>query len=493
MATPLTPAQPARLNTPEMPVLASLSRGARQAGRWLLQYFQAVPLAVVLLVMLALATLAGVLIPQEAVMDPFTIKEKYGTAYRWMNAMGLFTVYSSPWFITLEILFFFNLLCGSFQWLRPAWRAATQVSFLGPEHMAASPNRFSVFRPENPSMAIEAAAGQLKKRWYTLHWNPERTRLYAVKGQWSRLGPAVAHTGILLMLIASVYGALTGFKAQKMVNPGESFNLMQVDRWLPNLPDPYWKGHVPDWTFRVDDFRIQYYPKDPTTPQQYFADLSVLNNQNKVIKKQTISVNHPLSIDDLTVYQASFNPTGKLFMQINGKPVTLETNTQFQNRSIAMHALEGRPELSLIAFPFFVQQDPGVKENYLILFLKDNEGFVGAAPGKMPENLRLRVGESGRLHGMRFTYTKPEIATGLQIKQAPEVPWIYLAFGIISLGTIMCIFSQRQIWMTTQQKEGQSELMTMFKTNKARLSFLKELAGLEQTLTPTNPQEPHHA
>lgn len=456
----------------------------------MLACFRSVHLAVVLLSLLALGTLAGVLLPQEGLVDTAEIKRSFGTNYRMLKAMGLFNVYSTYWFIAIEVLFFFNLLFGSFQWLKPAFLAATRRVFCGPEHIEASPHRL-VFRADEP---VEKALAEVEtllksKRYRVFRGQPRQdgTRpLYASKGNFSRLGPVVAHFGILMMLVASVYGAFFGFKAQKLAVPGETFRIQDAQMFKPNVDEAVWLGSVPDWRIRVNDFRIEYYPEGQVPPntavvKQYYADLSVLDSAGKETKRETISVNHPLGMDDTMLYQASFNPTGKLFLTLNGKPVSVKADSTFMNRPVGFTPLKNGQ--MLMAFPFFVQQDPNVTRNYVVLFLRDPEGgFVGARPGKMPPNLRLLEGQSGQLNGMTFSYVKPEIATGLQIKKGPEVPWMYLSYIIIILGTIMCVFSQRRLWVAVVPDGVASRVLMLYKTNKARLSFLKELQGIQSDL-----------
>lgn len=467
--TPQTPAMPAKT--------ATQSKNFPQTVWNWLACFRSIQLAIVLLSLLALATLAGVLLPQDGLVDTADIKRQFGANYRVFKSMGFFNVYSSYWFIALEVLFFFNLLFGSFQWLKPAYLAATRQTYLSADAILNAPNRLSV-PLGNILNATTVVNNTLKKRGYWVFQEASDTlRLYATKGNWSRFGPVVAHFGILLLLVASVYGAFTGFKAQRVALPGETFALTETNSFIPNIPDNFWQGHIPDWKVRVDDFKIVYYPENPTTPQQFYADLSILKPDGSVMKQQTISVNHPLSVDDVTIYQANFSPTGKLFTEINGKPATLEVNNRFEDRRVSMTDI-GKNK-TLIVFPFFVQQDQNAKTNYVVMFIKTNTGFLGEAPGKMPENLRLSEGESGTLGGMTFKYIRPEISTGLQIKKAPEVPWTYLAFLIIATGTVMCIFSQRQIWFAL--KDGQ--LLAHFKTNKGRLSFLKELQAIQKELS----------
>jgi cytochrome c biogenesis protein len=456
--------------------------------------FRSLQLAIVLLSLLALATKAGVLLPQEGVVDPLEIKRNFGENYRMFKAMGLFNVYSSYWFIALEVLFFLNLLFGSFQWLKPAFLAATRRTFCGPEHIQASPHQLAYTSQAPLGTVTRDVQAWLKKYRYHIHKAPHSQPrrdgsilFYAAKGNFSRLGPVVAHFGILMMLMASVFGVFFGFKAQKLAVPGETFAIRDSQMFKPNVEESLWLGKVPEWKVRVNDFHIQYYepgesPDQNTVVKQYFADLSVVDLDGHQLKRETISVNHPLSMGSVLIYQASFNPTGKLFISVNGQSRTINTNTTFMNRPVSISELgNGR---TLMVFPFFVQQDPSVKRNYAVFFIRDAHGFVGAKPGKMPPNLRLQEGETGTLSGMAFRYIRPQIATGLQIKQGPEVPWMYLSYLIIIVGTVLCIFSQRQLWLAiTESKDGQRrELRLMYKSKKARISFMKELRAMEQDL-----------
>ncbi|MEB3287006.1 MAG: cytochrome c biogenesis protein ResB [Vampirovibrionales bacterium] len=471
-----------------------------------LSCFRSVQLAIILLSLLTIATLFGVLMPQEGLVELADIKRQFGANYRIFNAMGLFSVYSSSWFLTLQALFFFNLLIGSFKWLKPAWLAGTRKIYLASAHIQASPNAFeAILGASTSSEASSAETNQvqtvlktwLKRHRYRLFQNPANTsQWYATKGSWSRLGPHIAHIGILLMIIASVYGTFTGFKAQELAKPGDVFSLSNqgashdLDFFKPNINETYWLGQTPDWKVKVNDFRVQYYPQKPDTVQQYYADLSVLSSDGRELKREKISVNHPLQLGDLTIYQAAYDPTGNMLVKINGQARKLKVDTQFEDRKVAM--LDVGPDATgndrmLIVFPFIVQQDAGTDANKIVVFMKTKNGFLGADAdskiAKMPDNLRLREGQSGRLGGVEVTFLRPEFATGLQIKKAPEVPLMYLSYLIIAVGALMCVFSQRMIWFSfDHNQQAQARLSVAYKTNKGRLSFLKELGTLQQVI-----------
>jgi cytochrome c biogenesis protein len=460
---------------------------------------------------MALSILVGVLLPQDGLVATLDIKRQYGENYPLLRAMGLFNVYSSYWFIALQVLFFFNLLIGSFKWLKPAFLAATKQTYFNAKVIGAAPTHFTIIQHTPKQLNT-----LLKQFGYKVYKNPlqqDYPSIYATKGNLSRFGPALAHVGILLFLLASVYGTFTGFKAQKLAVPGDTFTLNRVDSFIPNFNGSLWQGKIPQWAVKINSFKIEVYPEKPETVKQYYCDLSILSpNQKEVLKREIISVNHPLGLGDITIYQAAFNPTGKLFFLINGQPKTLTINTNFQTRPISVASVKAlqneqtipgkqgkllanatiSDDTSLMVFPFFVQKDPGTTKNHVVLFMRNSKGFIGKKQGRMPPMLKLNEGESGTLNGLPITFIKPEFATGLQIKNAPEVPWIYTAFLIIGVGAVMCVFSQRMLWiapvtppMQGQNKQTCNDLLSpcdwvvLYKTNKGRLSFLTELEKLQ--------------
>lgn len=443
--------------------------------------FRSIKLAIVLLSLLAVGVLVGVFLPQEGLVETVQIKKTYGESYRVMKAMGFFNVYSSYWFIAIEVLFFFNLLFGSFQWLKPAFLSATRKFFLSTAQMAKTKEHALLLSPHDEATTLAQLKNTFKKHRYGVYANPEApTQTYATKGNFSRFGPVIAHLGILMMLIASVYGAFTGFKAQQIAMPGSTFNLMQVGSFTPNVNAGIWQGTVPNWQFSVDDFRIEFYPDHPETVKQYFCNLKLKDARGKLLAQKVISVNDPLSHEDLTIYQATFTPTGRMFMEVNGRPVTFQINSTFGEQPISVTPIS--KDLALLMFPFFVQQ--GAKANNVRIMLQMDGKVYQPDPKQMPPNLQLKEGESGEFAGLKLKYIRPEYATGLQIKKAPEVPWMYLSFGIIMLGTILCIFSQRQLWASVRPlPNGQgTAVYILHKTNKARASFFKELARMETAL-----------
>lgn len=447
--------------------------------------FRSVQFAVICIAMLALGTLIGVVTPQEGNVDASEIQKQFGLHYPFLRTLGFFNVFSSFWFITLEVLFFFSLLIGSFKWLKPAYLAATQVAFLPVNLMSQKPLSHSIITPMTGTAdeCIAEVTTQLKKQRYTVHTDAENKQIYATKGHFMRLGPVIAHIGILLCLIASVQGAFTGFKAIKMAVPGETFNITQSNTFKTNTPMSVWLGSIPTWTISLHSFKIDYYKDHPETAMNYYSDLQISDKDGNPLKRETISVNHPLTYDDITIYQSSFAPTGKFWVSVNGQKNLMSLNREFNDRRIAEASLSDGSILLMV--PFFANQDPGVTETHAVFLIEDPRH--PSPQGVMPANIKLGIGESGKLKGHTIEYVEPQMSSGFQIKRAPEVALMYLSYLIIGIGTIMCVFSQRQVWATLTPYAGDDKRWTLTmtpKTNKARLAFQRELFQLHLALLP---------
>jgi hypothetical protein len=108
----------------------------------LARFLTSMELAIVLLIAIAAACVAGSLIPQETLMSLGELQAKTGDAYPYFAEMGLLNVFYSPWFLILLALFFVSVTFGSFRWLRPAWLSIRQKPLFSAQNLldTAKPN-----------------------------------------------------------------------------------------------------------------------------------------------------------------------------------------------------------------------------------------------------------------------------------------------------------------------------------------------------------------
>ena len=117
-------------------------------------------------------------------------------------------------------------------------------------------------------------------------------RLAARKGAVGRMGPPLIHLGIVLLLFGAAWGGVKGQQLERFLAPGRSFELFnnQGQKQL---------------TLTLNTFQIE---RDPAGRVEQFRSTLELLEQGKENREiREVSVNHPLRINGMTVYQADWS------------------------------------------------------------------------------------------------------------------------------------------------------------------------------------------
>ena len=303
------------------------------------------------------------------------------------------------------------------------------------------------------------------------------TALYATKGQLGRVGPMLVHVAIISLMLAYAYGALTQFTAQMLLAQQQSSTLAQAQFLQTPLPAPWWLGHLPPWRLVVKDFKVDFYPQAPSMAQQYTSTLALLEPQTgRVLAQGTTAVNHPFTRDGVTIYQASFQLTGRHLLRLNGQPQWLQASTTLLGRPCVVKPLppNGPNAGQVWLFPFHPLKDgAGITKAQLQLLYFPAKGTQTSSP----QRITLMEGAPAvRWQGQQWQYERAELATGLQIKGTPEVPWVYASLLLLSLGILCCTFKQRQLWLSVEgNPEGKPQekqlLWAYAKTRKGQAAY----------------------
>lgn len=287
----------------------------REMRRELAAWLGSVKLAIVLFLAIAAASITGTVIPQGESLGFY--QQNYPEAgqgpvvwgfvtWRFLLGLGLNDVYRSWWFVALLLLLAANLTTCTFRRQLPMLKSARNWKFYTEPRQLTKFALRTVFPAEGNGLLAE----QLRAARYKVH--EQDGLLYAHKGVVGRVGPIVVHASLLLIMAGALVGAFGGFKTQRQAMPGQSFDLIDVDRSRLSL------ARTPDWKVRVNRFWIDYRPDGSV--EQFHSDLSVLSPTGKELKRKTISVNDPLVYDGVTLYQASW-AVGALKLRVNDSPL----------------------------------------------------------------------------------------------------------------------------------------------------------------------------
>ncbi|MEA5462871.1 cytochrome c biogenesis protein [Leptothoe sp. PORK10 BA2] len=423
-------------------------------------------LAIVLLLVIAVFSILGTVIEQGQGLTFYQQNYPEDPAlfgflsWKVLLTAGLDHVYRTWWYLSLLILFGSSLTACTFtrqitalRWFSRTWNFYSKPRQFG--KMALS-TELDVGSIDQLTTLLEG------KRYKTFH--KDGTMLYAHKGLAGRMGPILVHASMLIILLGAMYGAMTGFFAQEMVPSGNTFtvqNVFDAGPWAgPQIPK--------DWSVKVNRFWIDYSPEGRV--DQFYSDLSVLDNQGEEVKRKTIWVNQPLRYRNVTMYQADWSIAG-VRVKMNNSPIL--------QLPMAPIETEDGGKLWGTWVPTKTDMSEGVS-----LIAQDLQGtlLVYSAKGELIST--VREGMSVEVNGVTLSVVELIGSTGLQIKADPGVPMVYLGFGLLMLGVIMSYISHSQVWAL---KDG-DQLYVGGRTNRAQVLFerelvaiLDDLSGLEQT------------
>ncbi len=369
--------------------------------------------------------------------------------------LGLDQVYRTWWFLALLILFGASLTTCTFQRQLPALRWFSRTwNFYG------QPRQFEKFALSAtlPQASMDQLVPLLQKRRYKIFQEGEK--LYAHKGIMGRVGPIIVHASMLLILLGAIWGAMTGFFAQEMVPSGETFQVRNIFD-----AGPWAAAQIPkDWSVKVNRFWIDYTPDG--TIDQFYSDLSVLDQGGETVDRQTIHVNKPLRYRGVTFYQADWS-IAAIRLRLNNSPVL----------QLPMAPLETGGAGRL--WGTWVPIKPDLSEGVSVV-AKDLQGIllVYDMQGKLIAT--VRQGMSVDVNGVTLSIAEIIGSTGLQIKADPGIPIVYTGFGLLMLGVAMSYVSHSQIWAL----KTQDNFYVGGRTNRAQVTFEREVLEILNQITP---------
>lgn len=273
-------------------------------ARWFWRQLTSMRVALLLLLLLAVGSIPGSLIPQsgtdatkvaEFVKDNPTLGDIY-------EKLGLFHVYSSVWFSAIYILLFVSLV-GCI--IPRTWQFVGQLRGRppgAPRRLTRLPAYTTWRTRAEPEQVREAALTLLKKRRFRAHLAGDAVA--AEKGYLREIGNLAFHIALIVMLTAFAWGQLFRTEGNKLVVEGDGFSntLTQYDDFKSgNLFDT---DDLVPFSFLLNKFTGTYETSGPNkgTPRTYQAAITYSDGAYGKDKKTVVKVNEPLEIGDSKVY-----------------------------------------------------------------------------------------------------------------------------------------------------------------------------------------------
>lgn len=291
--------------------------------------------AVALLSLLGIASVIGTVLQQNQPTVNYVVK--FGPFWTEIfGFLGLFDVYASSWFVL--IMLFLVVSTGLCLWrnIPPFLREmksyrlnATKKSLASMKHTVMLESGIS---PEIAARYLEVQGFSSK----TVEREDGSVLLAAKKGAMNKWGYIFAHAAIIVICLGGLIdsnlllkaGMLTGrivpdnesvfakdFKPESILGSGNisfrgNVNItegQQADVVFLNADKGMLVQDLP-FTVSLKKFHIDFY--NTGMPKDFASDLVVTDKSTGKVIEQTIRVNHPLTVDGITIYQASFADGG---------------------------------------------------------------------------------------------------------------------------------------------------------------------------------------
>ncbi len=442
-------------------------------------FLSSVKLTVVLLIVLAVLSVVGTVIPQQ---EPAGLYERMygeGTASLF-RSLGFTNMYASPLFVALLGFLGANLVVCSLDRLPKTWKLVRNRPSLNPREYKQMPYRREQFvKLRNPEWRkslsnVLGRLGKVQEKEFD-----GGIVYFANRTPWVRLGVYVVHSSILLLFVGGIIGAVWGFKGHINILEGETVD--HIDVRGRHEPKPL------DFQIRCDDFNVEFY--DTGAPKEFRSDLTFLEGGKEALSSP-LRVNHPVTFGGITFYQSSYGST-------LGGEVVFEL---VDNQTGETYTVKGpaSDDFSL----------PGDQGGFRIIDFQNNlvsrgmsfgpgvfVHLMGTGERTPPFWVLQKFPQLDQRRGGKYTFALKSFQevyyTGLQANRDPGVALVYLGFILMLIGFPVTFFmSHRMIWLQVGSTGKNLKVILAGTAHRNRLAFSKSMDGLwEEISTALNEEE----
>jgi cytochrome c biogenesis protein len=462
-----------------------------------------------LLLALAMATVVATFIPQEPVIPTTVIEWREGVTgpgeqvAAVFDALGLFDVFGSAWFMALTLLLIVSLTGCLIPRGRGFWRTARRDPVPGRnldrlQHRVALPTGLA------PEAALDAAERVLRRRRLRVRRvaadvSPTgRAQVAAERGHWREGGSILFHLSFYVLLAGAVIGHSFGFTGQVNVVEGGSFADTPLSYLGGAQPGRFFtQDDHPGFTVRLDDFDVRYFA-DPEAeargqtglvPRDFVSRVTILDGGEEVASDE-IRVNHPIEHDGMKLYQIRFGFAPRLVVSSAGGAELYADAVQLIDAGgfawtgvakVAAFDVENQIALELVLLPdadfndqgMPISRTPEARNPRLAVVLWYGElglernipprEFDRESGRRLAQPLILAPGESGTFEEIGLTVEFPELPywSGFQVSAEPGRGLLLLGSGLLLAGLLPSLYAyRRRLWVDVRtDAEGTSAVL----------------------------------
>ena len=258
--------------------------------------------ALILLFLLALASVPGSLLPQRT-SAPLEVSQYFADhpdLAPFLDRLSAFDVFGSPWFAAIYLLLFISLVgC-----VLPRARLHARAVRAGPPRAPANLARL----PESASWVaaapeVDAVAKALRAQRFRVQRRDEGdgvVTLAGEKGYLREVGNLAFHLSLIVLLVGVALGSLFGYRATRLLVEGDAFS-----NTVPTF-DQFFPGRLVDgeslspFGVTLTDFQVDW--QDDGKPLRFEALVDTTDDPDAAPRSHRLKVNDPVEIGGSSLY-----------------------------------------------------------------------------------------------------------------------------------------------------------------------------------------------
>ena len=459
--------------------------------RWMWRTLTSMRTAVILLTLLALAAVPGSLLPQRNVAtDPNAVAQfvqNNPNVSPWLDRLGLFEVYASPWFAATYILLLVSTTGCVLPRCARLWRAVKAAPPPAPSNLARLTGHRRWTTTTRGSIdgadGLASATAELRRRGFRVQTTATEVR--AERGYAREVGNLLFHLSLLVLLLGIAVGRLFGFEGRVALAEGAGFSnvVSQYDEFTPRAFTDI-VGLEP-FSFTLENFEVAYETTGDKQgePRKFAAELEYRTGQKSEATSLRVEPNHPLDVNETKVFLTGHGYAPRVTVRdgngdvvFTGPVIFLPMDASYASDGVVkvpdaqptQLAFEGfflptgaigdqgpysafpdalNPQLFLTAYTGDLGMADGDPES---VFALDKDGLDQIRLDGEPFARALAVGETMKLPGGQGSLTFDGVArfANFQIAYDPGKEIALVAATMLLLGlTASLMIRRRRIWV----------------------------------------------
>jgi cytochrome c biogenesis protein len=294
---------------------------ARQSLALVWRTLRSMRTALILLMLLALASIGGSLLPQipnspERVSSYLVDHPFLGELF---YRAGLFDVFGSWWFVLITVLLFTSLIAcllpRSRQMLRAIRQRPIQAREIDAfrhyqERLVAAP----------PDRAIDSSERVLHRRLFRVARADGQPTLAAEKGMWREIGSLLFHWAFVLLVVGVIVGKGTGYTGRAVVVEGTTWVDAAANYDGQIRAGRFFSGRFSGAGVHLVDFEDSF--RESGVPMDFTSHVQLLDGDGNAVRDEDIRVNHPARFAGLRIFQYGFGWAAVVNVYRDGRTIS---------------------------------------------------------------------------------------------------------------------------------------------------------------------------